>query len=63
MEQVLVVYLGFSGQIQLELGDDVIVMADELEVDLDTFGCTNIGELLGYTFTISSIGDSFLGSG
>ena len=61
MEQALVMNLGFSGQIKLEVGDDFIVMADELEVDLDALGCTDIGELLRYTFTIAPIGDSLFG--
>ena len=51
--------LGFSSQIKLEVRDDFIVMADELEVDRDALGCTNIGELFRHPFTIGSIGDSF----
>ncbi len=63
MEQVLVVNLDFSGQIQLEVRDDFIVMADELEVDLDALGCTGIRELLRHPFTVGSISDSLLGRG
>jgi hypothetical protein len=38
-------------------------MADELEVDRDALGCTNIGELFRHPFTIGSIRIRFLGVG
>ncbi len=63
MEQVLVVDLGFSGQIKFEVGDDFIVVAYELEVDLDAFGCAIIRELLRHPFTVGSISDSLLWRG
>ena len=55
--------LGFSCQIKLEVGDDFIVVADELQIDRNAFGGASIGELLRDPFPVGPIGDSLFGRG
>ena len=61
MKRILVVNLGLSCQIKLEVGDDFILVAHELEVDLDALGCADVCELLRHPFPVGSIGDSLFG--
>jgi hypothetical protein len=54
--------LGFLSEEKLEVSDESVIVSGELDVGGDTLGNGRVGEILGDTLPIATIGDASLGS-
>ena len=58
-----VVGLGGADDVELELGEQLVVVIDQLEVDLDALAHAGIGEALGDAGAVGLVGELLAGLG